>query len=491
MVNSASAVIESPVQTMRLLAVSREMSGMRPLWSIADSNSWKLETAASAWEALERVQSGLTPHLLILDLPRGDGDGLHILRWLHRLRPELPTVVLCHTADADKKQDAIRMGANEVLVRPFGDEELEIAIYRYLRRDAEAPAYELSGGNIDSLAGGKFFLSASAAMQKLRVQAELLAQTDVPVLIVGEKGSGKKTVARLIHKLSVRSGFRFSTLRCGDVPSDLLEQSFLSNEAACDLLASAAGGEKGTILFDELMEMPHTLQARLTSVLREGPHARNGAHSHLRILASTSENPEKAISEKRLREDLYYKLSAFTVHVPPLRQRKEEIVLLLKHFMHSMAKHYGLPPREFPRQVIESCESYSWPGNIAELETFVKRYLVAGNSGLVLSHLESHGNSASQSRNTSHAANAHEQSTDGDAPAKSLKSLIQDIKCETERNAIGLALEKTGWNRKAAARLLKVSYRTLLYKIEHYHMKASEPFLSPLAIHEGGNGKAV
>jgi two-component system, NtrC family, response regulator AtoC len=487
--------LEHPTQTMRLMVVSREMAGLRPLWSIVESNAWELETAASPWEALERVQSGVAPHLLILDLPRGDGDGLHILRWLRRLRPDLPTVLLCHTTDADKKRDAIRMGANEVLIRPFRAEHLEVAIYRYLSRTHETAQPELTSGNIDALDDGRSFVSGSAIMQKLRIQAELLAQTDVPVLIVGEKGSGKKTLARLIHQLSVRSGFNFLKVGCADKPSHVLEKELFTAESAPTngsphpKVAKFESTEKGTILLDEITEMPPALQARLLYALQERHSAPSDHETELsagvRVLASTSANVERAIAEKRLREDLYYKLSAFTVHVPPLRERKQEISLLLRHFMHSLARHYGLPPRNFSRQVTESCENYWWPGNVAELEIFVKRYLVAGDSDLVLNNLE-------PKRQATEAGHPYVPATHpgagiGEAPPQSLRSLIQGIKSETERNAIGLALERTGWNRKAAARLLKVSYRTLLYKIEQYQMKASDSFLSPLPINGTGN----
>ncbi len=205
----------------------------------------------------------------------------------------------------------------------------------------------------------------------------------------------------------------------------------------------------------------------------------------MRILASTSANLERALAERKLREDLYYRLSAFTVQVPPLRQRRGEIVVLLRHLMHKLAKHYVLPPREFSISVLDACQRYSWPGNLRELEAFVKRYLVAGDNDLAFIELELPlaGNSDRHSAPYApelapYHAEANEAEEDSSA-SRSLKSLIQSVKGEAERNAIGTALQKTGWNRKAAARLLQVSYRTLLYKIDQYHMSASEPVLPP------------
>jgi DNA-binding NtrC family response regulator len=204
-----------------------------------------------------------------------------------------------------------------------------------------------------------------------------------------------------------------------------------------------------------------------------------------------------ALSEKRLREDFYYRLSAFTVQAPPLRQRKEELPLLLRHFMHHLAKHYGLPPRTFSPVVLDACQAYSWPGNLRELEEFVKRYLMMGDKELTFATPSEHGNGKGNGNgngNGHHNLSSISESGSGGLDAmegrerasdlNSLKSLVQSVKCEAERNAISTALEKTGWNRKAAARLLRVSYRTLLYKIEQYHMTSAETHPSAFS----GNG---
>jgi len=485
--NSPYFLVDPAVQTARLLVVTREPAGLQFLWGLVASHSWRLENAASAWDALERVQSGLAPHLLILDLPRGDGDSLLMLRWLRRLRPDLPTLLLCHAGDVDKQRDAFRLGANEVLVRPFDGELVELAVQRCLNQAKVVPAHETMIEDVERIGEDRFFVTASPITQKLRIQAELLAETDVPVLILGEKGSGKESVARLIHHLSVRSGFRFLKVNCADNAADLLEKELFVPASDAGPLQPAALklGEKGAILFDQVTEMSHHLQGRLLGALQDLPGSA-GKTSRVRILASSHDTVERALAEKKLREDLYYRLSAFTVHVPPLRQRKEEIRALLHHFMHSLAKHYGLPAREFSRPVLESCEQYWWPGNIEELEAFVKRYLVAGDTEFVLKDMETLGHKAGEDGSSPHAFSETQQAGNGAANATSLKALVHDIKSETERNAIGIALEKTGWNRKAAARLLRVSYRTLLYKIEQYQMKSSESFLSPLPLNGAG-----
>jgi DNA-binding NtrC family response regulator len=221
--------------------------------------------------------------------------------------------------------------------------------------------------------------------------------------------------------------------------------------------------DKGSIFLDDIAEIPLNLQARLLHVLQEKQFFRMGGESPMfcdvRFMAATSADIEQALAARQLREDLYYRLSAFTVQVPPLRQRSSEIPQLLAHFMKQLAGQYALTPRSFPPAIVEACQIYAWPGNLRELEGLVKRFLVMGDEQLLLSELR-----RNQEMSMTDAPEMSEE------PLAGLRSLVQSVKGEAEKNAITIALEETRWNRKAAARLLKVSYRTLLYKIQQYHM---------------------
>lgn len=522
--------MENRNQTIRLLVVSRELSVLRLLWSMEDSRLWNLETADSGWDAMERVQSGLEPDLLLLDTPQDDVDSLHFLRWLRRLHPNLPVVVLCHPGEAAHGKEARRLGAEEILVRPFDEHQLKSVIRRCVGSASDETGMirgmvsDRVSDNVEQLGPDACFVSASLIMQKLRAQAALLAQTDVPVLILGENGSGKYSVASLIHKLSVRSGFKLQRVNCAEMPQALLASELFGDERTSPAngrvsLGRFGAGEKGTIYLNEIAAMPAALQLRLLQVLQQGQitqsritpsttthhhgslnsnnEFRNAAggdsvRAHVRIIAASSVALEQALAEHRLREDLYYRLSAFTVHVPPLRQRKDEIALLMRYFMHKLARHYGLAQRGFSPAMLESCQNYSWPGNLRELEAFVKRYLVAGDQAAGVGEVNADSAEipgpifparTGRLSATRSEASASEAAQQPDNP-ESLKSLIQGIKWEAEQNAIGAALQRTGWNRKAAARLLRVSYRTLLYKIDQYHMRAPEPLLSPLPVDE-------
>src|SRR5579863_7340769 len=266
-------------ETFSLLVVSRQADFVGLLSLIAQSNCWRLETVASGWEAMECVQSDAVPQLLLLDLPSGDDDGLHILRWMRRFHPNLPVIVTCHPEDAAKQKEATSLGAEGVLVRPFGEGQLELLIRRQLLSSNDVAEAEMASEDIESVGADEFFLSASPVMQKLRAQAESLSLTDVPVLILGEPGSGKRTVARLIHKLSVFSGFNFLRVDCAEMPGHLLEielfgrsnGDFNGSSTATDRASRGklAVGQKGTILLDEITKMPLELQSRFLQLLQE------------------------------------------------------------------------------------------------------------------------------------------------------------------------------------------------------------------------------
>jgi two-component system response regulator AtoC len=472
------------MQSAQILFVSKERSALDLPWMGSEVGGWQLDTATSGWEALERVHAGLSPDVVLLDLVAGDSDGLHTLRWLRRVRPDLPVLVLASCDDAGQKVEAIRLGARDFLIRPLQPRQLEAAIRSSLFYSTESSESEILTDEIEQIGDDMFFVAASPTMRKLRAQAELLAQVSDSVLILGEHGCGKELAARLIHKLSIRSGFRFLKVNCATLPGDLLENEIFgaanrggANGNGRTRMSKLEACQRGTLFLDEITEMPMSLQAKLLQALRDGYFVRPGSDTRtpmdVRILAATQANIEQAIADRKLREDLYYCLSAFTVHVPALRQRKEEIPLLLSHFMNRLARRYSLPARIFSVAALDSCQSHSWPGNLGELERFVKRYLVIGDG-------RPSGAAVNQDRDMefweSYLPPAEERdglTTEPAEPQSSnsgLKSLVQSVKGETERGAIASALDQARWNRKAAARLLQVSYRTLLYKIEQYHM---------------------
>jgi transcriptional regulator with PAS, ATPase and Fis domain len=328
------------------------------------------------------------------------------------------------------------------------------------------------GGEAEEVADDVFFIAASPAMRKIRSQAALVAIVDIPVLLLGESGTGKEVLARLIHKLSPRAHRTFLKVNCAAVPADLLESELFGYEPGAFTGATHAKPgkfelcNKGTILLDEIGEMPPALQAKLLHVLQDQQFSRLGSRTvikvDVRILAATNIDIPQALANKRLREDLYYRLNAFTLQLPPLRERKEEIPILLKHSMTRMAEQYARPPLPLSPHMLEACQQHSWPGNLRELNNFLKRYLILGDENLAVAEL----NPRNDGTGGGHGDSGAGGSKGGDAGG--LKSLARSAKDVAEGEAIRQALDQTNWNRKQAAALLQISYKALLYKIRQY-----------------------
>ncbi|HUK23139.1 MAG TPA: sigma-54 dependent transcriptional regulator [Terriglobales bacterium] len=448
-----------------ILLVDDEPGMLRYIRTLLEVDDYKVETASTGEEALQRVQKGLQPDLVLLDVLMPGIDGLQTLEQLRQARPGVKVVMLSCVSDTRKVVQAMRLGAHDYLTKPFQKAELDAVIDQCLGVNPQSVT-----GEVEELCDDVFFVAASPAMRKIRSQSALVANVDIPVLLLGESGSGKEVLARLIHKLSPRAHRTFLKVNCAAVPADLLESELFGYEPGAFTGATHPKPgkfelcNKGTILLDEIGEMPPLLQAKLLHVLQDQQFSRLGSRSvikvDVRILAATNINIPEALASKRLREDLYYRLNAFTLQVPPLRERKEEIPILLKHFMSRMAERYARPPLPLSSTLLQACLDYTWPGNLRELNNFIKRYLVLGDEKLAIHELtpKGDGNGAQFDPGAPHAADA----------GGGLKSLARSAKDEAEAEAIAKALETTNWNRKQAAALLKISYKALLYKIRQY-----------------------
>ena len=441
-------------------------------WKWTTTRSKPPPPAKKRWRACRK---GLHPDLVLLDLLMPGIDGLQTLEQLRQIKPGLKVVMLSCVNDTRKVVQAMRLGAHDYLTKPFQKAELDAVIGQCIG-DAKGETY---AGEVEELCDDVFFVAASPAMKKIRSQAALVANVDIPVLLLGESGTGKEVLARLIHKLSPRAHRTFLKVNCAAVPADLLESELFGYEAGAFTGATHAKPgkfelcNKGTILLDEIGEMPPLLQAKLLHVLQDQPFSRLGSRTvikvDVRILAATNINIPEALATKRLREDLYYRLNAFTLSLPPLRERKEEIPILLKHFMSRMSELYARPPLPLSPAMMDACLKHSWPGNLRELSNFVKRYLVLGDELWPPPNC-SPGPMAATGCTPIRAgrAAAAEQKLAG-----GLKSLARSAKDEAEAEAISRALEETNWNRKQAAVLLKISYKALLYKIRQYGIAQS------------------
>ncbi len=454
-----------------ILIVDDEPSMLRYLRTILEVDSYRVETLSNGLEAIERVQHSPVPDLVILDLLMPEIGGIETLERLREVRPELKVVMLTCANEPRMVVQAIRLGAHDYLTKPFQKAELDAAIRNSLRFQPNAIAKTTAADRIEDLGEDLLFVTASAAMRKIRAEALQVAKINVPVLILGESGTGKEVVARLIYKHSGRAPQTFLKVNCAALPADLLESELFGYEAGAFTGASRAKPgkfelcNKGTIFLDEIGEMSPELQAKLLHVLQDQEFSRLGSRSSVkvdvRILAATNVEIRQALKSKKLREDLYYRLNAVTLHLPPLRERKEEIPLLLKQFVALWAERYARPALPISQRLLEACLQFPWPGNVRQLENLAKRYIILNDEELIVNDLAT---PAKSDQGSKHGTDVQTNSQ----PSIDLKSLLRGLKGEAEKEAIYNALEQTNWHRKEAARLLKISYKALLYKVRQY-----------------------
>jgi DNA-binding NtrC family response regulator len=409
--------------------------------------------------------------LLLMDWNIADEEteenSLGLLAKIHALKPSLPIIMLACSAELNEVVVATRMGALDVILKPFKKSDIDLAVQQCLKKSGKQIAVD--DINEIPLDENTSFVRSSKRMREIESHCTLVARADIPVLILGESGTGKEVAAMLIHKMSSRNRRSFLKVNCAAMPADLLESELFGYEqgAFTGAVKSKPGKfeicNNGTILLDEIGEMPTVLQAKLLQVLQDGSFSRLGGRSSVkvdvRVIAATNIDIKAAIAQKRFREDLYYRLNGFTIKMPPLRERIEEIPVLAQHFMRKVAAKYECDPLPISPALMQSLTNHTWPGNLRELENTIKRYLVLADEQSIIDELNPRQDTASFA--------SHGENLGGTA---NLKNLIRNLKGSAESAAIAQSLEGTGWNRKAAASDLHISYKALLYKIKQYNL---------------------
>ena len=416
-------------------------------------------------DALAELDRGLRPNIALINAQMTNASGDPALALFRQINPRVPAIALSCSYDPKAIVQAMKMGAADVLLQPFDSWELKASLGRCIALPlvgSEQSAQEIE------LSPNSWFVFSSARMNAIAHQCASIARADIPVLILGESGTGKEILAHFIHKMSSCSNRTFLKVNCAAMPPDLLESELLGYEqgAFTGAVKSKPGKfelcDHGTILLDEIGEMPPALQAKLLQVLQDGTFSRLGGRSTIkvdvRVIASTNVDIAAAIAEHRFREDLYYRLNGFSLSLPPLRERKEEIPVLIRHFVRKLADKYGREPIILSEELMEKCVRYSWPGNLRELENFVKRFLVLGDERAMLAEL-SCGKPVM-------GVNLSDRCIS--TKAGGLKKMVSYLKGEAEAVAIRQVLDRSHWNRKQAAAELKISYKALLYKMRQY-----------------------
>jgi DNA-binding NtrC family response regulator len=320
----------------------------------------------------------------------------------------------------------------------------------------------------------------SPAMMQIKSNIVRLSKSDVTVLISGESGTGKELVARAIHKLSPRADKPFIKVNSAALPTNLLESELFGFEkgAFTGAFQKKPGkfelAHSGTILLDEISEIPPPMQAKLLQVLQDNEFSSLGSVADTkidtRVLAATNANLGEAVSEGRFRSDLYYRLNVVSIHVPPLRERKEDIGLLCQHFLKTYSVRYGRDYRPINERTREQFYNYSWPGNVRELQNYIQGITVLGDKRAFYENMGNNGPAGifPNGQGPFPAARPSNTAASGSATRRSLREVCKEATRKAETEAIVDALFHTHWNRRKAAALLKVSYKAVLNKIKEY-----------------------
>src|SRR6266581_4927578 len=456
-----------------IMIVDDEPSIRKYLQTLLEVEGYGVSAVASGNEALEKIGDGERPDLIILDVLMPEMNGLETLKQIMQMDRTLNVIMLSCINEVGTVVEAIRLGANDYLTKPFEKTELDAAMLKCRQKKQLQAENQALREYCDQLTEDLSFLAASPQMVRIRQQILQIAPVDVPVFICGESGVGKEVVARMIHMRSTRRNQPFLKVNCAALPGELLESELFGFEqgAFTGAVRSKPGkfelANKGTIFLDEIAEMSPHLQAKLLHVLQDHQYSRLGGRHMIgvdvRVLAATNLEVQEAMKSGRLREDLYYRLNVLSINVPPLRERTTEIPLLFRHFLQKYSAKFNKEPVVPSQHLLEAAVRYPWPGNLRELENFVKRYVILeDDEGSFRELLEM---SATRQRISprEEAAPAREQG---------LKALVRSLKDEAEMEAIADALEKTHWCRKDAAKMLGISYKALLYKIRQFNLDA-------------------
>ncbi len=466
-------------RAVTVLVVSNDAGVCTRIKDVLEPEGHSAICVSSPGEALESLALGDSPDFLLLDVNRNEcADNLFAPALLKQVNRQ-QVCILADVGDSSWKNQAQNWNIHSVLIKPVLRNDLERVIFSEIPAEEQSPAIcsmtqtQSPAVHLEELDNSRFFLAASPAMLQIYKEIRVLSPVDVPVLILGESGVGKEIVAMLLHKYYTRSEKRFVNVNCAALPSELLESELFGYEPGAFTGAVKAKpgkfelADKGTILLDEIGEMSPQMQAKLLHVLQDGSFSRLGARSStrvdVRVLAATNINMEGAIAEKRFREDLYYRLNAFTITIPPLRARREEVPLLMEELVRRGAAELGQEGFPISERLKELAQEYYWPGNLRELRNFVTRALVLRNPESACSDLEA------KIRAT--PANLTLNSSAGPAcetDAKGMRGVVKGIKNQVEIRMIQDALSASGWNRRKAASDLNISYRALLYKIQQH-----------------------
>ena len=486
------------IQKTRVLIVDDDASMGRFLSSYLTRHGFDVSSAVTGEEAI-RMFRVYDPTLVLLDLASTGMGALGTLERIKQIKPDVSVIMLSAQSDPESIFRASKLGADDYLNKPFEPKELDLRITKVLEKQRLVSEVTQLRDQVRRNSDFTMLFGTSPKMEEVKDTIEQVADTTATVLIRGESGTGKEVVARMVYAQSNRHDKPFVKVNCAAIPHELLESELFGYEAGAftganrQKLGKFDQAHGGTIFLDEVSEMHPALQAKLLHVLQDGGFSRLGGKRDIsvdvRVLAATNKPLERAVEEGLFREDLFYRLNVITIHIPPLRERREEIPVFLEFFLRKYSEFYGKTPAPFSEVAINRMLEYNWPGNIRELENLVKRYVIVGNEAQIIRELSTHKPIVSSLTGTSPVwgikeANGSEKPAapphvvSGAIPIDTAKGPSAEAETPTlleigrraalaaEREAIERVLTQTRWNRRQAARILKISYKALLNKLK-------------------------
>jgi len=485
-----------PAQKVRVLIVDDDPSMSRFLSSYLARQNYEVSTASSGEEAI-RMFRVYDPVIVLLDMAMTGMDGIDTLERLKQIKPEISVIIVSGQNAPDLIFRASKAGAEDYIQKPFEPKDLEARITRVLDKQRLSTEVSQLRDQVRRQSDFTMLFGTSPKMEEVKQTIEQVADTTATVLIRGESGTGKEVVARMVYGHSTRREKPFVKVNCAAIPHELLESELFGYEPGAftganrQKLGKFDLANQGTLFLDEISEMHPALQAKLLHVLQDGEFARLGGKRDIavdvRVLAATNKPLERAVEEGQFREDLFYRLNVVTIHIPPLRERREEIPVFLEFFLNKYSEFYGKTPPPFSDYAIGRMMDYNWPGNIRELENLVKRYTIVGKESQIIRELSTHKPIVSSLSGTSplwnpRNGNESQQQTqpmpapvvpitptlnaDGEPEMPSLLEIGRRAAMSAEREAIERVLAQTRWNRRQAAKILKISYKALLNKLK-------------------------
>jgi len=446
----------------KILIVEDEKNMVWALTKALESENYELSSVMRGDEAIDKINE-MNPDLILLDIKLPGKDGITILKEIRSTDNKIPVIMMTAHGTLDTAIQAIKLGATDYLSKPFDLEEMKIVVQKSLNfgkisNELIFLKSELNKGLKDTIIG------TSEIMSKVIQTAEQVAPSNATILISGESGTGKEVIADFIYKSSMRSNEAFIKVNCGALTESLLESELFGHEkgsftgAISRKLGRFERAHGGTIFLDEIGEMSLSTQVKLLRVLQQKEFERVGGVETLtvdvRIIAATNRDLLKMISSGTFREDLYYRLNVIPIGIPPLRDRKEDIPLLLEHFLRHFSSVMKREKSDISVEAMEYLKNYEWKGNIRELENMVERMVILSQSQTI---------------------------TVDDLPKEIRVGLIdyeffilpeKGIKLdELEKSLIIQALERANKNQTNASKLLGISRHTLLYRLEKYNIK--------------------